>query len=249
MAAGQTIMLRSLLTGDILIYCIKLQSLFKCAVVKLQAHLYLLINVVIAKKVWTVWTNDLKASCWDSTETHAFLLGHLDFPSSNTTNTLTLPASSITNPLRRTQTNNLSSQTAHAAAPTVGQPAAECRPPDLRRLDVSCGPCLPSAWRCTETLPSPLWPSSWRWGRWDCSVAASGPHLRPASADRTDRRIRLFTLKPRCVYFYVTVAAFKVFWGHRFVLVEKCDNPGQFGAVILVLELAMCRLLVAEPII
>lgn len=129
MAAGQTIMLRSLLTGDILIYCIKLQSLFKCAVVKLQAHLYLLINVVIAKKVWTVWTNDLKASCWDSTETHAFLLGHLDFPSSNTTNTLTLPASSITNPLRRTQTNNLSSQTAHAAAPTVGQPAAECRPP------------------------------------------------------------------------------------------------------------------------
>ena len=49
---------------------------------------------------------------------------------------------------------------------------------------VSAGPSLPSVWRCTETPLSPLWPSSWRWGWWSCSAAASGPHPTPAAKER-----------------------------------------------------------------
>ncbi len=72
-----------------------------CRALKLQTLFYLLINVVIAKKVEMMnlpagteqW---LTFSSWDTQ----------DFPSSNTTNTLTPSTSSITNLLRRTQTNS-----------------------------------------------------------------------------------------------------------------------------------------------
>lgn len=106
---------------------------------------------------------------------HIPLLGHLAFPSSRSTITWTLLTSCISSLLPRPQTNTLTRT-------PPWQAVVPAFPTDLRALDVSDGPSLPSVWRCTETLPSPLWPSSRRWGWWDCSVAASGPHRRPASA-------------------------------------------------------------------
>ncbi len=145
-----------------------------CTVVKF-------LNAVTADKVWGVGTDD-KSFCWDWTVTHIFLLGHLDFPSADTTNSRTLSAST-TNLLWRTKTNKQS-----VTVTELLWPAATCVfRTDLRHVDVSDWPSLPSAWCCTETLPSLLWPSSWRWGWWGCSVAASGPHLRPASADKMSK--------------------------------------------------------------
>lgn len=128
-----------------------------------------------------------------------FPSGTLGFSFHDATNTLKLSTSSTTDLLRRTQTGKQTGNQPNGAALVWRLLAG------LRRSDVSDGPSLPSAWRCTETLPSPLWPSSWRWGRRDCSEAACGPHLRPASAHRTDGQMQSDnslmrgTLKTQCV--------------------------------------------------
>lgn len=48
----------------------------------------------------------------------------------------------------------------------------------------------PSAWRCTETCPSPPWPLSWQRAPRCSSAAAAGPHLTSASAgERTKLKL------------------------------------------------------------
>lgn len=63
---------------------------------------------------------------------------------------------------------------------------AQSSPIFRRYPGVPSAPAPTSSLCCTETLPSPLWPWSGRWGWWGCS-AASAPHLRFASVERTVR--------------------------------------------------------------
>lgn len=64
---------------------------------------------------------------------------------------------------------------------------AQSSPIFRRYPGVPSAPAPTSSLCCTETLPSPLWPWSGRWGWWGCSAAASAPHLRSASVERTVR--------------------------------------------------------------
>lgn len=168
------------------IYCIwmnkwNVQSSYRqraqiCRVVKLQAH-FKKKKSVNCCDWWQIFLLGLH------NDSH-FPSGTLGFSFHDATNTLTLSTSSTTDLLWRTQTGKQTGNQPNGAALVWRLLAG------LRRSDVSDGPSLPSAWRCTETLPSPLWPSSWRWGRRDCSEAACGPHLRPASAHRTDGQMQ-----------------------------------------------------------
>lgn len=183
------------------IYCIwmnkwNVQSSYRqraqiCRVVKLQAH-FKKKKSVNCCDWWQIFLLGLH------NDSH-FPSGTLGFSFHDATNTLTLSTSSTTDLLRRTQTGKQTGNQPNGAALVWRLLAG------LRRSDVSDGPSLPSAWRCTETLPSPLWPSSWRWGRRDCPEAACGPHLRPASAHRTDGQMQSDnslmrgTLKTQCV--------------------------------------------------
>lgn len=183
------------------IYCIwmnkwNVQSSYRqraqiCRVVKLQAH-FKKKKSVNCCDWWQIFLLGLH------NDSH-FPSGTLGFSFHDATNTLKLSTSSTTDLLRRTQTGKQTGNQPNGAALVWRLLAG------LRRSDVSDGPSLPSAWRCTETLPSPLWPSSWRWGRRDCPEAACGPHLRPASAHRTDGQMQSDnslmrgTLKTQCV--------------------------------------------------
>lgn len=183
------------------IYCIwmnkwNVQSSYRqraqiCRVVKLQAH-FKKKKSVNCCDWWQIFLLGLH------NDSH-FPSGTLGFSFHDATNTLTLSTSSTTDLLWRTQTGKQTGNQPNGAALVWRLLAG------LRRSDVSDGPSLPSAWRCTETLPSPLWPSSWRWGRRDCPEAACGPHLRPASAHRTDGQMQSDnslmrgTLKTQCV--------------------------------------------------